>query len=78
MNVLLWLKNRSRSLKIFVRNRVARIQHKTSPEQWKYVQSKENPADLLTRGLTTADLELSEPWWNGPAFLLTSYQQMMH
>lgn len=87
MNVLWWLKNRSQGLKAFVGNRVARIQQKTSPEQWKYVQSKENPADLPTRGLTAADLELSEFWCNGPAFLyeekdewkkLTSYQQRMH
>ena len=33
------------------------------------MQSKENPADLPTRGLTAADLELSELWWNGSAFL---------
>ena len=54
---------------------------------WKYVQSKENPADLPTKGLKAADLELLEFWWNGPAFLyeekdewkkLTSYQQRMH
>ena len=69
MNVLWWLKNRSWALKTFVGNRVARIQQKTSPEQWKYVQSKENPADLPTRGLTAANLELSELWSNGPAFL---------
>ena len=56
-------------MKTFVGNRVARIQQKTSPEQWKYVQSKENPADLPTRGLTAANLELSELWSNGPAFL---------
>ena len=33
------------------------------------MHSKENPADLPTRGLRAADLELSELWWNGPAFL---------
>ena len=49
--------------------RVARIQQQTSPEQWKYVQLKENPTDPPTRGLTAADLKLSELWWNGPAFL---------
>ena len=56
-------------MKTFVGNCVTRIQQKTSPEQWKYVQSKENPADLPTRGLTAANLELSEFWCNGPAFL---------
>ena len=69
MNVLWWLKNRSRALKTFVGNRVARIQQKTSPEQWKYVQSKENPADLPTRGLTATELDSSELWWKGPTFL---------
>ena len=40
--------------------RVARIQQQTSPEQWKYVQLKENPTEPPTRGLTAADLKLSE------------------
>ena len=62
MNVTWWLKNRSQALMMFVVNLVARIQQKTSPEQWKYVQSRENPADLPTRGLTVVGLELSDLW----------------
>ena len=56
-------------MKTFVGNHVARIQQSTSAEQWKYVQSKENPANVPTRGLTAADLELLELWWSEPAFL---------
>ena len=33
MNVLWWIKNRSRALKIFVGNRIAKIQKESSPTQ---------------------------------------------
>ena len=69
MNVLWWLKNRRQALTMFVVNLSARIQPKTSSKQWKCVQSRENPADLLARGLLAVGLELSNLWWNRPKFL---------
>ena len=60
MAVLWWLQNQSRVLKTFVGNRVATIQRITLPEQWNYVRSEDNPADIPTRG------------WNGPKFLLAT------
>ena len=37
--------------KPFVANCVGKIQALTNPEQWRHDSTKENPADLLTRGL---------------------------
>ena len=53
MNVLWWIRGRSRSFKPFVANRVGEIQTATDPKQWRYVPNNKNPADLFTRGLTT-------------------------
>ncbi|XP_070560349.1 uncharacterized protein [Ptychodera flava] len=55
MNVLWWIRNQSRKFKPFVANRVGEIQTSTNPEQWRYVPTKENPADLVTIGVTAVD-----------------------
>ena len=41
----------------------------TYPQQWRFVPTKENPTDLVTRGLKVSELANSEKWWNGPEFL---------
>ena len=68
MNVLWWVRGRSRSFKPFVANPVGEIQSLTNPKQWRFVPTKENPADLVTRGLQVSELANSENWWNGPDF----------
>jgi len=55
--------------KTFVANRVNIIQEATSVEQWKYVRTKENPADDASRGLTADDLLSSSRWKTRPEFL---------
>ena len=50
--VLNWLCSESTSFKPFVGVRVAEIQESWSPSSWRYVPSKENPADDLSRGIT--------------------------
>ncbi|CAB4018402.1 Hypothetical predicted protein, partial [Paramuricea clavata] len=49
--------------------RVQQIRDETSPEQWRYVKSKENPADEASRGLTARELLDSKRWLSGPSFL---------
>ena len=49
-NVLWWIRGRSAEFKSFVANRVGEIQTCTNPEQWKYVPTSLNPADILSRG----------------------------
>ena len=70
MDVLHWIHGRSRKFKPFVANRVREIQSLTNPEQWRHVQTKQNPADLLTRGLGVSALIEEERWWKGLAFLV--------
>ena len=48
--------------------RVQEIQEYTSVDQWKYVESKQNPADEASRGLKTQEL-LNSRWITGPEFL---------
>lgn len=70
LNVLWWIRKPSRKMRPFIANRVGEIQHQTEPTQWRYVPTKENPADLPSRGEMAADLVANSLWWNGPAFLL--------
>lgn len=72
MNVLWWVRGRSRKFKPFVAHRVGKIQDSTTPEQWRYVPTKSNPADIVPRGMTARDLVDATMWWSGPAFLLHS------
>ena len=56
MDILYWIRGQSRKFKPFVANRVGEIQASTNPEQWRYVPTKLNPSDLLTRGLSVPAL----------------------
>ncbi|XP_068720412.1 uncharacterized protein [Montipora capricornis] len=69
MDVLYWVRGRSRKFKPFVANRMGEIQALTNPDQWRLVSSRQNPADLLTRGLSVTKLIDEEKWWHGPLFL---------
>ena len=72
MNVLWWIRGHSRQMKPFVANRVGEIQTKSEPKQWRYVETKENPADVITRGTTVLELSENEKWWHGPPYLQKS------
>ncbi|XP_058816988.1 uncharacterized protein LOC131680284 [Topomyia yanbarensis] len=73
--VLAWLKKPLAMLQVFVRNRVAEILQETGRFQWKYVPSKDNPADIISRGQFPAALKINDLWWNAPAFLrVVDYQ----
>ncbi|XP_018403165.1 PREDICTED: uncharacterized protein LOC108780075 [Cyphomyrmex costatus] len=68
--VLEWIRTEPHALKTFVANRVAKIQELTQEgAMWRHVPSEENPADLLSRGTTVADLHRNSLWWEGPAWI---------
>ena len=69
IKVLWWIQGRSRSFKPFVANRIGEIHDSNNPSQLHYVSTRENPADLLTRGAAVAELKPGEMWWRGPTFL---------
>ncbi|XP_078364035.1 uncharacterized protein LOC144648306 [Oculina patagonica] len=66
--VLGYIRNESRRFYVYVANRVEIIRKISTPDQWRYVESSNNPADLATRGLQAKDLTESD-WLTGPVFL---------
>ncbi|XP_030748228.1 uncharacterized protein LOC115876558 [Sitophilus oryzae] len=52
--VLAWLHSYPSRFQVFVSNRISQIQTLTQDCKWRYVSSKENPADLLSRGISPA------------------------
>lgn len=69
MTVLRYLTNRTRRFKTFVANRVAVIHQNSDVKQWRYVPTKDNPADDGSRGITAANLLYKSTWLHGPTFL---------
>jgi hypothetical protein len=56
MVVLAWLNNSPNTWQTFVANRTAEIQELTAIAEWRHVKGKENPADLVSRGLSPREL----------------------
>lgn len=67
--VMGWLKMSPHLLKTFVQNRVSEINELTGDSVWLHVGSKDNPADLLSRGYNLDLLKDCDLWWNGPPYL---------
>ena len=61
MTVTRYIANESKRFHTYVANRVAFIREESSPSQWRYLDSKSNPAD-----------EASISWIKGSVFLTTS------
>jgi len=73
--VLAWIDMKPPLLKTFVSNRVNEIQSLFNPSEWRHVPTKENPADLLSRGLMPKLLKASSLWWGGPPWLMCEEQE---
>ncbi|XP_065198351.1 uncharacterized protein LOC135829896 [Sycon ciliatum] len=69
MDVIWWIRGRSRLFKTFVANRVSTIHQASSPDQWRYVPTAENPADIVSRGCAPTSLTPDSMWWTGPSFM---------
>ena len=70
--MLYWLKS-SKDLPLFVRRRVLEIKEAVPTASWNYCPTVDNPADLLTRGISFELLSSTNNlWWNGPSWLTTS------
>lgn len=66
---LAWIRASPNKWKTFVANRVADIQNRTDLEDWNHVRSQQNPADMISRGVSARELMDSELWWKGPPLL---------
>lgn len=58
--VLHWLQASNRKLPVFIAHRIGDIQEITSIENWKHVGSAQNPADLVSRGISAKELVNSQ------------------
>ena len=67
--VLSWIKGDANKWKPFVANRVREIQELTPPSCWFHCVGKDNPADLITRGVSAKQLMTATQWLNGPHWL---------
>ena len=66
--VLGYIKNEAKRFHTYVANRVQQIHDLSDPESWLYVESRHNPSDAASRGLSVKNLVQSE-WLSGPSFL---------
>lgn len=64
-----WIKNSPDRFKVFVKNRVNEIHKYSNPSEWFHCPGKDNPADLISRGISVSELKRSDLWWHGPPWL---------
>ena len=67
--VLRWLSSRSCRYHTYVANRTGEILELTDAKSWRYVRSKDNPADDCCRGLSANELNANHRWFQAPEFL---------
>ena len=67
--VLKYINNETSRFQKFVANKVNFIRSHTAPEQWHYVPSGQNPADVISRGSNIRPFLKNELWTNGPKYL---------
>ena len=70
--VLSWIRGNPGRWKMFVHNRVVEIQSLTSPCHWYHCPGKDNPADMISRGVYAEQLVSSDVWLYGPSWLSQS------
>ena len=67
MVVLGQIKSEDGKFPTFVHRRVTDVRQASDPEQWRYVPTDMNPADITTRGATELD-----QWLSAPLYLLAN------
>lgn len=66
---LAWINTETIKLQAYVANRVRVVQQLTAGWRWGYVDTHQNPADYISRGLDPHELPACKMWWRGPEFL---------
>jgi hypothetical protein len=67
--VLAWLTRSPGSFKTFVANRVSEILNLSNIQNWNHVNSADNPADIISRGVYPPELLTNNLWFTGPHWL---------
>jgi hypothetical protein len=68
-SVLKYIQNESRRFTTFVANRLAMIQDRSTPSQWRHIPSGLHPADHASRGIRIDEKAKLAIWLQGPAFM---------
>ncbi|XP_038050892.1 uncharacterized protein LOC119724042 [Patiria miniata] len=68
--VLQYIRSTDGRFRTFAANRIATIHNASEASQWHYVDTKSNPADDISRGMSAGELKKSTRWLQGPEFLL--------
>ena len=72
-NVIYWIKagclSQPKDKTNFVANRLNKILEMSHSDQWHHVGTKENPADLASRGAPLEKLRNNPLWLHGPSFI---------
>ncbi|XP_015374667.1 PREDICTED: uncharacterized protein LOC107169419 [Diuraphis noxia] len=64
--VIAWISSPSTQWRTFVAHRVREIQELTLFSEWTHVGTRDNPADLISRGCEAKDIGENTMWWNSP------------
>lgn len=64
-----WIQSTPSTWSVYVGNRVAKIQEITEGCEWRHVAGADNPADLISRGISANEIVHNKFWWNGPGWL---------
>ncbi|XP_062617171.1 uncharacterized protein LOC134278888 [Saccostrea cucullata] len=72
MAVLRYIRNETSRFHTFVANRLAVNHEGSTPQEWRYVNTKLNPADYASRGLSANEIVQQGRWIQAPEFLWTS------
>jgi hypothetical protein len=67
--VLSWIAAPPNTWNIFVANRVSEIQSLSGLNEWRHISTKYNPADIVSRGMSSNQLKTNDLWWHGPEWL---------
>ena len=70
MIVLHWFNGDGKKQEVFVRRTVEEVQKLVDVGCWYHVQSKLNPADILSKGFRFSNLVDSDLWFTGPSTVL--------
>nr|CAH7729894.1 unnamed protein product [Callosobruchus chinensis] len=70
----------AKSIETLLSNRVAEIQRLTETVEWRHVPTFDNPADIVSRGISPKRLLQSDLWFHGPTIpenCLSNYQLLL-
>ncbi|XP_062704433.1 uncharacterized protein LOC134286777 [Aedes albopictus] len=70
--VLAWIRSEHRRYNKFVAVRIGEILTATNAQEWRWVPSGMNTADIATKWKGGPDFSHNSPWFQGPAFLSRS------